>query len=178
MMNKITELYYYIAGIPYFVVYVTQNNRKVNRFIQKAVTKEKGTDLFLVSKKLKLAWWKPEATSIIIDGLKFMCFMRMDNAIPLKIVSIKEYDSSEYIIKENEYICIGEDEEKQKVDYKDGKGDTFAEIKFPPSVLHQMIEAHFIKEILSIPPNKHEWLSTVLIIAIVVLGIISFVYFA
>ena len=174
MMNKINEFIYFITGKPYFVVYVTKNNRKVKRFIQLAADKEKGSDIFLVSKELKSAWWKPEYP--IIDGLKFITFVDLNNAIPLIISKEVSYDTTPWFIKETTSTKIEEDKEKQKQELKDGKSLNLVEIHFPPTLLHQMVEAHFVKEILSIPPNKNEWMQPVFIVGILALLIFGYIF--
>ena len=176
MMDKITELLCYIQNKPYFVVYVLSNGRRVKRFIQIAADKEKATDLFLINKTLKSAWWKPDADGIVIDGLKFICFVDLNNAIPLIIQEETDIKSDEIITTITKKTIVKEDIAKQKSNPKSGKVKKFVEITFPPTVLFQKVEAHFIKEILSIPPNKNEWMTYVFIAAILVLGVLGWVY--
>ena len=173
--NKLLEILYYIQSKPYYVVYVTSHGRKVKRFIQLAASKEKGTDTFLISKELKSAWWKPEVP--IIDGLKFLTFVDLNNAIPLKYKHETEIETGEFLVTEKSKLVISEDVDKQKSEgVKDGKPLQLAEISFPPTLLFQKVEAEFIKQILSIPPNKNEWMTYVFIVGIIVLGFLAFVF--
>lgn len=177
MITKVMEVYYYITSKPYFVVYVTSHMRKVKRFIQLAASKEKGANEFLISKSLKSAWSKPDSDSVVIDGLKFICFVDLNNAIPLKITSEKSIRTGEFFNKEIIKTTIIEDEEKQIKNYKDGEPLTLAEIRFPPTIMFQKIEATFVKLILSQPTDKNEWMTYVLIAGLLVLGFIAFMWF-
>ena len=165
------EFYYYLSDKPYFSVIVLSNGRKVKRFIQLAAGIEKGEDFFLISKSLKASWWKPETP--IIDGKKFLTFVDLNNAIPLKIESKVVYTDSEYFIREKTILTISEDVEKQKKNKKDGKPLNLTEITFPPSLLFQKVEAHFVKEIQAVPPSKWEELKWVFIAGFVVLGFLG-----
>ena len=80
-MVNINEIIYTITNKPYFVVNILSNDRLVKRFVQPSASKEKGEDFFLIDRQLKAAWRKPEKP--IIDGLKFVVFVNMRNAIPL-----------------------------------------------------------------------------------------------
>ena len=161
---------YYVMNKPYFEVYVISNGRKVKRFVQLASSKVKGEDFFLISKELKCAWWKPDTP--IIDGLKFKTFVDLNNAVPLKIEEEYSYTDSTFVIKEEKTIKVSEDMEKQKKNLKSGKPVTFTEISFPPTLLFQKVEAHFVKQIMSTPPSKWEELKWVFIVGLLVLGFI------
>lgn len=169
-MDKLNEMMYYILNKPYFEVYVISNGRKVKRFVQLASSKVKGEDFFLISKDLKCAWWKPDTP--IIDGLKFKTFVDLNNAVPLRIDEEYNYIDSLFLIKEEKKVTISEDTEKQKKNPKNGKPVKFVEISFPPTLLYQKMEAHFIKLIMSSPPSKWEELKWVFIVGFIVLGII------
>lgn len=165
------EIYYYITSKPYFVVTVLSNKRKVKRFVELASGQNNGEDFFLICKSLKAAWFKPEFP--IIDGLKFITYVDLNNAIPLIIHDKMEYDTNEYYITEKKFVLISEDKEKRKVTNSDGKPIEFTQITFPPTVLFQKIEAHFIKQIMSIPPGKFDSLQIVFIIGILALAFIA-----
>ena len=169
--NAITEIYYYLTNKPYFMVYVISNSRRVKKFIQLASSKQKGEDFFLINQSLKCSWWKPETP--ILDGLKFVTFVDLNNAIPLRIEKEIVYTDDEWLIKEQKKITISEDIEKQKVNKKSGKSLNLIEISFPPTLLFQKVEAHFVKETLSTPPSKWEELKWVFIVAFIVLGFLG-----
>lgn len=166
------EIYYYLTGKPYFSVMVLSNNRKVKKFIQLASSKVKGEDFFLVSKNLKCAWWKP--VTPIIDGLKFVTYVDLNNAIPLLISNENiKYEDSEYYIKETKSITISEDLTKQNKEMKNGVPIKFVKIEFPPTLLYEKVEAHFVKLIMGIPPNKWEEYKWIFIAGFIVLGFIA-----
>jgi hypothetical protein len=169
--DAITEIYYYLTNKPYFMVYVISNSRRVKKFIQLASSKQKGEDFFLINQSLKCSWWKPETP--ILDGLKFVTFVDLNNAIPLRIEKEIVYTDDEWLIKEQKKITISEDIEKQKVNKKSGKSLNLIEISFPPTLLFQKVEAHFVKETLSTPPSKWEELKWVFIVAFIVLGFLG-----
>lgn len=174
MVDAINEMYYYLTGKPYFVVYVVSNSRRVKKFIQLASSKQKGEDFFLINQSLKCSWWKPETP--ILDGLKFICFVDLNNAIPLRIEKEIVYTDDEWFIKEQQKITITEDIEKQKINKKSGKSLNLIEISFPPTLLFQKVEAHFVKETLSTPPNKWDELKWVFIVGLLVVGFLGWQY--
>lgn len=176
MMSRINEFIYYVTSQPYFVVYVVSHGRKVKRFLQLAASKEKGANEFLINKSLKCAWSKPDSDSVIIDGLKFLCFVDLNNAIPLKITSETSTDTGDIFNKITTVTTIELD--KEKVNGTTGEPLSLAEIRFPPTIMFQKIEASFVKLILSSPTDKNEWLMWVLIVALVVFGIIGYVWFS
>jgi hypothetical protein len=166
---ELKEIWYYITNKPYFDVMVISNGRKVKRFIELASGQENGEDFFLICKPLKAAWFKPETP--IINGLKFMTFVDLNNAIPLIIKTDYVYDTTPYYIKEKKIETTSLD--KDNVKNADGKPIEFAEITFPPSILFQKVEAHFIKLIMALPPNKWEELKWVFIAGFLVVGFIA-----
>lgn len=172
--DAFVEIYYYITGKPYFLVYVISNSRRIKKFIQLASSKQKGEDFFLINQSLKCSWWKPETP--ILDGLKFITFVDLNNAIPLKIEKEIVFTDGEWLVKEQEKITISEDKEKQKLNKKSGKSLNLIEISFPPTLLFQKVEAHFVKETLSTPPSKWEELKWVFIAGFIVLGFLGWQY--
>lgn len=107
----INELIYTIRNEPYFKVYVKSHGRVVAKFTQKAGANDNtALAFFLVNEKLKCAWWKPE--NPIIDGLVFLTYADLDNAIPLKFVKETVYLSTDYTVKTIERTTITEDKEK------------------------------------------------------------------
>lgn len=149
-----TEIIYFITNRPYFVVTILSNKRRIKKFIQPAASVEKGEAFFLIDRKLKMAWRKPEEP--IIDGLKFITFVNIKNAIPLKVVKETKYETTAYSVKEKIVLVIKEDEEKQKIEYKDGAPEKFVEISYPPIVLYQEVDAHFIKQIAESPTTAFD----------------------
>lgn len=161
---ELIELYYWIANKPYFeVIILSRGNRKIGRFTQLATDQKKGKGDFLCNYSLKLSWFKPD--NPVIDGIKFKTFVKDNNAIPLIFEDTEIIETGEYINTEKTVRKI-----KQDVSKKCGSGipEKFVEINYPPALLHQEVEAHFVKEINSEPPSKWEemkWIWIVLIIA-------------
>lgn len=176
-MQQLYELYYYITSKPYFVVYVTSHGRKVKRFLQLAASKEKGSNEFLIDKSLKAAWSKPDSDSVIIDGLKFLCFVDLNNAIPLKITYKQDINTGEVFNKITKVTTIEPDIEQLERKYTSGEPLSMVSIAFPPTIMFQKIEATFVKLILSATTDKNEWLTYVLIAALLVFGFIVYMWF-
>lgn len=169
----VKELLYTIQNKPYFKVYIKSHGRVIKTFTQLAGSDKKDSahSFFLICEPLKSAWWKP--VNPIIDGLKFITYADLDNAIPLKFETETEYETTDYIIKTVEKITIKEDVEKQKKRTKSGLPDKLVEIDFPPEVLYEKVSAHFITKILQPPPDKLDLLKNKWLI-IGALAIIAF----
>ena len=149
----IKELLYTIQNKPYFKVYVKSHGRVVKQFTQLAGSNDKSaTAFFLICDSIKCAWWKPYEP--LIDGLKFITYVDLDNAIPLKFETETVYVSTDYLTKTIERKTLKEDEEKQKSKPKSGMPEKTVEIDVPPEVLYEKVEAHFITKILTPPPDK------------------------
>ena len=161
------ELIWFVTNKPYFKVYVLNNGRRVKKFSQVASGNGKGQEFFLIDKSLKMAWFKPETP--IIDGLQFITFVDINNAIPLKIEDTTEYETGEFFTKEIKTSIVTKDESKKS---GNGKPKKIVEISLPTALLYQMIEAHFVKEIQSVPPSKWEEQKWIWIAAILVFGFI------
>jgi hypothetical protein len=168
---ELQELMWYIRGQAYFECFVLSNGRKVKRFVQLASNTNKGEDLFLICKPLKCTWAKPD--DVIINGLKFMAFLDIDNAIPLKITSEIIIETNEYINIEKTKYTISEDKDKRNVKVQTGKPMKMVEITLPPALLYQQVEAAMVEKILAVPPSKWEELKWVFIAGFVVLGFIA-----
>ena len=167
---QLIEMYYFITNKPYFMVYVLSNGRRIKKFVQLAAGTKKGEDSFLICKSLKASWFKPEAP--IIDGLKFLTLVDIANAIPLRFERETIIETGEYINKETTKAKITVNKTKIKKE-NDGKPLRTVEIQFPPSLLYQKVEAHFVKEIQSVPPSKWDELKWVFIAGILVVGFIA-----
>ena len=66
------------------------------------------------------------------------------------------YESTDYQTKTIEVITIKEDKDKQEQGEKpkDGMPDKLVEIHYPPDLLYETVEAHFVTKILTPPPDK------------------------
>lgn len=161
---QINEMLYYIMNKPYFDVTVLSNNRKIKKFVVLASGEKAGQDFFLICKPLKMAWFKP--ITPIIDGLKFKTFVDINNAIPLVIEESIEYETHQFWIKEIKKSMVDIDKSKMEKSNANGEPINLSLIPFPPTVLYQKVEGHFVKLIMSAPASKWEELKWVLIAAI------------
>lgn len=174
-MAALKELYYWIFNIPYYKVMVVKDMEKIKEIVQKVATTEKGLDIAIIDRPLKMAWWTlPELC--FRDGKKFLMTVDIDNAIPL-VEDIKVITEGELFIKEISIsrltkapIRVGDIE-------KSGKAKRFVEIYFPPTLLFQKINAHFVKETLSNPPSKWEELKVAIIAGVIGVVIIFYMLF-
>ena len=173
------EIIYVIQNKPYFMVYVLSHGRIVKKFVQMAGGNNTAEAFFLICRELKCAWWKPFTP--IIDGLKFITYVDLANAIPLKFEKETKYVSTDFITKEIEVITIKEDIEEQEKNQKhkgkenDGLSDKLVEIHHPPDLLFETVEAHFVTKILTPPLDKLDFLNKKWLI-IIVIGLILFWY--
>jgi len=150
---NLNEILYTIQNKPYFLVNVLSHGRIVKKFTQVAGGNDSAEAFFLICKPLKCAWWKPFTP--VIDGLKFITYVDLANAIPLKFEKETVYESTDYTTKTIEVITVKEDEETQtKLGIKNGLPDKLVEIHYPPDLLYETVEAHFVTKILTPPPDK------------------------
>jgi hypothetical protein len=162
---NVNEIMYTIQNKPYFKVYVISHGRIVKSFTQMAGGNDTAEAFFLICRDLKCAWWKPFTP--IIDGLKFITYVDLSNAIPLKFVKETKYLNTDFVTKEIEVTTIIEDEETQKRMFKDGLPEKLVEIAYPPDLLFETVEAHFVTKILTPPPDKFDFLNKKWLIIII-----------
>lgn len=172
--DALTEMYYWIFNIPYYKVLIVKDMEKIKYIIQKVATTEKGKDIAIIDKPLKMAWWTlPELC--FRDGKKFLMTCDIDNAIPL-VEDIKVITEGNLFIKEISISRLTKAAIKVGDIEKSGKAKRFVEIYFPPTLLFQKINAHFVKETLSNPPSKWEELKYAIIAGFAALVIIAYLF--
>lgn len=168
------EIYYTVLNKPYFSVNVLSHGRIVKKFTQLAGGNDSAEAFFLICKELKCAWWKPFTP--IIDGLKFITYADLSNAIPLIFEKETIYESTDYVTTKIEVVTTKEDMVKQiERGIKDGMPDKLVEIHYPPDLLYETVEAHFVTKILTPPPDKFDFLNWKWII-IIGIGLIAWYY--
>lgn len=150
--------------IPYFKVFESKGNKVVKVFNQKVVNPVKGSNIALIDKPNKLCWWITDDYFVHKSRIIFYC--NINNGIPLHIEETKEL-SGNIIIKEVTKRAIKIDSKKQKDEKNSGLPIKKVEIEFPPPLLYQLIEAHFVQEVLAQPKSKWEELKWVFIVAII-----------
>lgn len=164
-MSAITELYYWIFNIPYYKVLVVKDMEKIKEIVQRVTTSEKGKDIAIIDTSLKMAWWiVPELC--FRDGKKFLMTVDLENAIPL-IEDIKVITEGDLFIKEINISRLTKSPVKVGDIEKSGKAKRFVEIYFPPTMLFQKINAHFVTKVMSNPPSKWEELKMPLIALVI-----------
>lgn len=171
----INEILYTIMNKPYFKVFVLSRGKIVKTFTQLAGAAN-GEDVeasFLLCRALKCAWWKP--VNPVIQGLKFICYADIENAIPLKFEMETEINTTGYWVKKVEKITISEDIVTQRKNWKNGKPDTLVDIPLPPDLLFEQLEAVFVRKVLTPPPDKFDFLKNKWII-IGIIGLFAFWY--
>jgi hypothetical protein len=166
---KLIEIWYYIWATPYYKVTVINDMEKIKEIIQPVISKTKGYNIAIVDKKLKMAWWKIDGICFR-DGKKFLMTVDINNAIPL-IEKKKVETSGDLLIKEISMSQMIEENVDLRNE-KSGKGKNFVKIEYPPTVLFQEIEALFVKEVISEPPNKWEALGSVLTVLVIAVAAI------
>jgi hypothetical protein len=171
-MTKPIELYYWVFNIPYYKVMVVKDMEKIKEIVQKVTSTEKGLDIAIIDRPLKMAWWTmPEVC--FRDGKKFLMTVDIENAIPL-VEDIKVITEGEMFIKEISISRLTKAPIKVGDIEKSGKAKRFIEIYFPPTLLFQKVNAHFVKETLSNPPSKWEEMKWAIIAGVV--GMVAIVY--
>jgi hypothetical protein len=155
---NLNEILYTIQNKPYFKIHVLSHGRIVRNFTQVAGGNDSAEAFFLICKPIKCAWWKPFTP--VIDGLKFITYVDLTNAIPLKFEKETIYESTDFVTRTIEVTTIKEDIEKQKErGIKDGLPNKLVEIPHPPDLLYEIVDAHFVTKILTPPPDKFDILN-------------------
>jgi hypothetical protein len=174
-MSALHELYYWIFNIPYYKVMVVKDMEKIKEITQKVSSNQKGMDIAIIDKSSKMSWWiLPELC--FRDGKKFLMTVDIDNAIPL-VEDIKVITEGNLFIKEISITRLTKAPIRVGDVEKSGKAKRFVEIYFPPTLLFQKINAHFVKETLSNPPSKWEELKVAIIAGVIGVVIIFYMLF-
>lgn len=173
---QLKEIWYYIWNTPYIEAHIVKDTRIIKTIVQPIISNT-NTGHIAVTWKNKFAWWILPSDSITKKN-KFISFLDLDNCIPLmedtKIIST----SSELFITEKTITTLKE-AGVEIIDYhtdKSGRQKIFKGAIIPPTVFHQMVSAHFIREALRNMPSKWEELKWAIIAGVIGLVIIAIVY--
>jgi hypothetical protein len=165
------RFYWWIFNTPYYSVVIVQDMEKIKTIIQKLTDGKDGKDIAIIDRKLKRAYWKiPELC--FRDGKKFIMYCDINNAIPL-VMDSKIETTTGLITKK---VTIDRLKNSPIFNSKQGKPIQFNEIAFPPTVLFQIIDGHFVKQVSSKPPSVWEekkW--TIIGVAVCIVVIVYFV---
>jgi hypothetical protein len=120
---------------------------------------------------------KIKSSILYVDGKRIVCLLDMNDAIPLyedKYISIDS--SSEFFVKTTETIKLLEDKEKEKKvrKVKSGLPVRLKEIGILPSMLFELLNAHMVTQMNSMPKSKWAELAPVLIVMVIVIGVIFY----
>lgn len=160
--DAITALYWDFLLIPYYKVYEIKDNKVVKVFNQKVVNPLPGSNIALIDKSNKLAWWVTK--DYLIHKARIMFVVDINNAIPLKYEVTKEI-TGDIIKKEKTTTKIKIDTSKVK-EHMNGIPKKTVEISYPTTLLYQLLEGRFIDKAMSAPLSKWEELKWVFIVAI------------
>jgi hypothetical protein len=175
-MSALNEIYYWVFNIPYYKVMVVKDMEKVKEIVQKVSSTDKGMDIAIIDRSLKMAWWAlPELC--FRDGKKFLMTVDLENAVPL-VEDIKVITEGDMFIKEISISRLTKAPIKVGDIEKSGKAKRFVEIYFPPTLLFQKLSGHFVKEVMANPPSKWEELKYAIITGIIGVVIIFYMLFS
>lgn len=182
MIDKLLALYWDFLQIPYYKVFVTKDKKVVKIFNQRAVTNQDGSDIALIDKSSKMAWWINK--DHLVHKSRFMFFVDIKNALPL-VISTSEKTTeilNGLVIKEVKKVVLKIDKKKKNKteektgDILTGKPYELVEIAYPSTRFYQDIEAHFVNKILAKPRSKWEELAPVLIVIVIIVGLLLWQY--
>jgi len=168
--DAVLKLWWDFWQIPYFRVYETKGNKVVKIFNQKVVNDDKGSSIALIDAGNKICWWI--SPDYIINKAQMIFIVDINNAVPLKVETTKE-TTGNIIIKEKTSKKLSVDKKKVTKDTT-GKPKETVEIQFPPDLFYQLIQAHFVEDVLSEPPSKWSELKWVIIAGIIVGGFLLY----
>ena len=152
---QLIELWYYIWSTPYYDVTVINDMEVIKHIIQPVVSKENGFDIAIIDKKLKMAWWKIDGICFR-HGKKFLMTVDINNAIPL-IEKKKVEESGDLVIKQMNMVQLIENV-AFKTKNNTGQAKEFVKIEYPPTVLFQELEGHYVKKVIEPSPDSHSGL--------------------
>lgn len=175
-LEFIYEIYYYFLNTAYYKVMVLKDGEKVKTIIQKEPSSEMGTDNFIISDKLKCAWFKAKERCFR-DGKKFLMFVDINNAFPL-VISTSELVVKDRLFNRTVKVTEFKIDDRIQMDKETGWPIKFVELNLAPTIVYQALEANFVKKINSEEKGKWDWLALPLIILFVVVGIMGYMMLA
>lgn len=117
-----------------------------------------------------------KSSILYVDGKRIVCLLDVNDAIPLYEEKFISSESTDYFIKTTEIIKFKEDKEKEKriKKVKSGMPIRLKEIGILPAMLFELLNAHMVTQMNSLPKSKYAELAPVLIVLIIVLGAIAY----
>jgi hypothetical protein len=171
-LEFINEAWYWITNTPYYKVMVVRDMERIKYIVQKVATNEKGKDIAIIDRGLKKAWWIFDEYCFR-DGKKFLMTVDIENAVPL-VEEIKVITEGNMFIKEVSISRLTKAPIKMGEIEKSGMPKKFVEIYFPPTLLYEKLDAHFLTQILKGQPNV--WEEKKMAIIAGVIGFVIIVY--
>lgn len=118
-----------------------------------------------------------KSSILYVDGKRIVCLLDVNDAIPLYEEKFISTDTnSEFYVKTTETIKLKEDKENEKRTrkIKSGMPVRLKEIGILPSMLAELLNAHMVTQMNSLPKSKYAELAPVLIVMIIVIGVIAY----
>lgn len=173
---QLKEIWYYIWNSPYIEAHILKDTRIIKTLVQPIISNT-NTGHIAISWKNKFGWFILP-NSCFTKKNKFIAYLDMDNCIPLIEESRLITETSNLLITEKTITSLKKSGVKL-VDYstdKTGKQKIFKGAIIPPTVFHQMVSAHFVRETLRNPASKWEELKWAIIAVVAGLVIIAIAY--
>lgn len=173
---QLIEIWFYLFNVPYLEVHIIKDNRIIKTLVQKILANTDSASI-AVTWKNKFAWFILPTSSFTKKN-KFITYVDLDNCIPLIEESKIEVNAADYLITEKTIVTL----KKAGVKITDwntdasGKQKIFKNAVIPPTVFHQMVSAHFIRETLKNPEGKWAALSNAIIVGVIGLVVIAGLY--
>ena len=173
---KLIEIWYYIWNTPYIEFNIMKDTRIIATIIHK-IPNSADTGHIEIQWKKKYGWFILPNNSFTKKN-KFIAYGDLENCIPLIEDTKLESTSTDIIITEKTIATLKKAGVKI-IDYttdKSGRQKIFKSAVIPPTVFHQMMSAHFVREGLRNPPSKWEELKWAIIAAVAGLVIIAVIW--
>jgi hypothetical protein len=173
---KLIEIWYYIWNTPYIEAHILKDTRIIKTLVHPIISNTT-TGEMEISWKNKFGWFILP-NSCFIKRNKFISYLDLENCIPLVEETKVITEASELLISEKTITTLKK-AGVEIIDYntdKTGRQKIFKGAIIPPTVFHQMMSAHFIRETLRNPPSKWEEMKWAIIAAVVGLVIIAGLY--
>ena len=169
---QLNEIWFYIWNTPYIEAHILKDMRVIATITQKIIGAD-NEEVEIVYKR-KYGW-------IILPNIafvkrnKFIMFLDLENCIPL-MEEKKIIVEGDLFITEKTITVLKESgiEIKDFITDKSGRGKMFKGAVMPPTLFHQIISAHFLRETLKNPSDSWEakkWIVIAIVLGIVVIGV-------
>ena len=117
-----------------------------------------------------------KSSILYVDGKRIVCVLDMDDGIPLYEEKFTSSEEEGYLIKQTSIIKLKEDKaiERRIKKVKSGMPVRLKEIGILPAMLFELLNAHMVTQMNSLPKSKYAELAPVLIVLVLVLGALGY----